>query len=93
MNPQEKRQQKMAEKIILNLKRRHFDAYYCHTAEEIIAQVKQLMEKGSSVTWGGSMSIRSTGLTEALKNGESYLLLNTGIRMNKCFLFFTIGYK
>ena len=70
MNPQEKRQQKMAEKIIQNLKRRHFDAYYCQTADEIIAQVRQLMEKGSSVTWGGSMSIRSIGLTDALKNGD-----------------------
>ena len=70
MNPQEIRQQKMAEKIIHNLKRRHFDAYYCHTAEEIIAQVRQLMEKGSSVTWGGSMSIRDIGLTDALKNGD-----------------------
>ena len=70
MNPQEIRQQKMAEKIIQNLKRRHFDAYYCHTTEEIIAQVRQLMEKGSSVTWGGSMSIRDIGLTDALKNGD-----------------------
>lgn len=60
----------MAEQLIINLRRRHFDAFFCHTAEDIITQVRRLMPQGSSVTWGGSMSIRSIGLTDAVKNGD-----------------------
>jgi len=34
------------------------------------AKVSQLIPQGSSITWGGSDSIRSTGLTTLLKNGK-----------------------
>lgn len=66
MNNREKRNQRMAEKLIKNLKQRHFEAYYCATAAEAVAQVSALISDGSSVTWGGSMTIRSIGLTQAL---------------------------
>ena len=56
----------MAEKLIKNLKQRHFEAYYCATAAEAVAQVSALIPDGSSVTWGGSMTIRSIGLTQTL---------------------------
>lgn len=67
MTPQQKRNELLASKLIKNLERRNFEAYYCHTAEEIIQQVKDLMPAGSSVTWGGSMSIRDIGLPQSLK--------------------------
>ena len=70
MTPQEIRNSKMAAKLIKNLERRHFEAYYCPSAEEIIQKVKSLIPQGSSITWGGSMSIRDIGLTQALKNGD-----------------------
>ncbi len=66
MNNREKRNQRMAEKLIKNLKQRHFEAYYCATAAEAVAQVSALIPDGSSVTWGGSMTIRSIGLTQTL---------------------------
>ena len=36
MSPKEIRNKKLAEKLIANLERRHFEAYYCHTASDII---------------------------------------------------------
>ena len=69
MTPQEIRNNRLATKLMKNLERRHFETYYCHTAEEIITQVKALIPEGSSITWGGSMSIRDIGLTQALKSG------------------------
>ena len=70
MTPKEKRNEKLAEKLIANLERRHFEAYYCHTASDIIDKVKEIIPEGSSISWGGSMSIRDTGLTQALKAGN-----------------------
>ncbi len=66
MNVKEERNRLLGQKLVANLKRRHFDAYYCATADEAIALVKGLMPEGSSVTWGGSETIRHMGLTAAL---------------------------
>ena len=70
MTPTEIRNERLAAKLIKNLERRHFEAHYCHTAEDIIAKVKSIIPEGSSITWGGSMSIRDIGLTQALKDGN-----------------------
>ena len=55
----------LAQKMIKNLEQRHFEAYYCPIHEEAVAQALQLMPAGSSVSWGGSMSIRDSGLVQA----------------------------
>ncbi len=60
--------QKTADK----LKKRGFEARVFENANEANAFVKELIGKGESVTWGGSMTIRDMGLTEALKK-EGYL--------------------
>ena len=70
MTPTEIRNERLAAKLIKNLERRHFEAHYCHTAEDIIAKVKSIIPEGSSISWGGSMSIRDIGLTKALKEGN-----------------------
>lgn len=70
MNPKQIRNNLLAAKLIKNLTHRHFEAYYCPTTEEIIQQVKDIIPEGSSVTWGGSMTIRNIGLTRALKDGN-----------------------
>lgn len=66
MTPKEIRNGLLAEKLVKNLTRRHFDAYYCPTAAEAVEKVAALIPDGSSVTWGGSMTIRDMGLTKAL---------------------------
>ena len=54
--------------MIQNLKRRNMEAYYCATAIEVVEKISQLIEDGSTVTWGGSMTIRDMGIPQALRN-------------------------
>lgn len=68
--PKEIRNEKLAATLIRHLKQRHYDAYYCHNTGELIEQVKSLVPEGSTITWGGSDSIRSTGVTTMLKDGN-----------------------
>lgn len=65
--PQALRNKRLAERLIKNLQRRHMEAFYCETAAEAVEQVSSLIADGSSVTWGGSMSIRDIGIPQALK--------------------------
>ena len=67
MTPQEERNQKLAERMIKNLNRRNMEAFYCPTGEEAVKKVSELIADGSSVTWGGSATVRDLGIPEALK--------------------------
>ena len=49
------------------LRKRGAEAYVFETAKETVAFVLSLIGKEESVTWGGSMTIRDMGLTDALK--------------------------
>lgn len=67
MTPKEIRNKRLAERMIKNLKRRHMEAFYCETAAEAVKKVSELIADGSSVTWGGTMTIRDMGIPQALK--------------------------
>ena len=66
MTPKATRNERLAQRMIKNLERRNFRAFYCPTAAEAVEMVSSLIPDGSSVTWGGSMTIREIGLTAAL---------------------------
>lgn len=68
MTPQEQRNERLAKTIIKNLQRRHMEAFYCPTAEDAVRQVSELIDDGSSVTWGGTMTVRDLGIPDVLKN-------------------------
>ena len=74
MTPKEQRNSLLGAKLIENLKHRHIEAFYCSTAAEAVAKVSDLIPDGSSVTWGGSMTIRDIGLTQKLKARESLVV-------------------
>lgn len=69
-SPATLRNELLAQKMIQNLHRRHFEAYYCPTGSDAVEQVLSIIPTGSSVTWGGSMTIRDLGITAALKQGQ-----------------------
>lgn len=69
MNPIQLRNERLAEQLIKSLKHRHYNAYYCHNREELLSLVSQLIPEGSSISWGGSDTIRRSGVTEMLKKG------------------------
>ena len=72
MNPIETRNAKAAEKVIKSLARRNIKACYCPTAGEAVEKLLSLIPHGSSVTWGGSMSIRDIGIPAALDATGKY---------------------
>ena len=79
MTPLETRNQLLAQKLIKNLKRRNMQAFYCPTAQEAVAMVQNLIADGSSVTWGGSMTVRDMGLPQALKERGTLQVLDRDV--------------
>ena len=67
MTPKEQRNEVLAGRLIKSLNRRNMEACYCPTAEDAVKKVSELIADGSSVTWGGTMTIRDLGIPEALK--------------------------
>ena len=62
--------------MIKNLQRRHIEAFYCPTGEEAVRKVSELIADGSSVTWGGSMTVRDLGIPDYLRNRASLEVLD-----------------
>lgn len=68
MEPNKQRNELLAQTLIKNLKRRHIAGFYCPTSAEAVKKVSELIVDGSSVTWGGTMTVRDMGIPEALKS-------------------------
>ena len=76
MTPQEQRNDRLAQTIIKNLKIRHIEGYYCASAQEAVQKVSDLIEDGSSVTWGGTMTVRDLGIPDYLKKRGTLQVLD-----------------
>lgn len=68
--PLEIRNELLGRYMVEKLEKRHFEAYYCPTAQEALKQAISLIPEKSSVSWGGSMTIRDMGLTKAMHDGD-----------------------
>lgn len=69
METQEIYYKKRAERLVSNLKNRHFDAYYCANKKEALQKALELIPRGATVGWSGATSARQIGLTDALCSG------------------------
>lgn len=56
--------------LVDNLKKRHFDAYYCEDREAALRKALDLIPEGSHVGWGGAASAEQIGLIEAVRKGN-----------------------
>ena len=70
MTPRESFNEKRGNTVVKNLQGRGFDACYCKSGEEAREKALEWIKEGSSVAWGGSMTIRDIGLTEAVNKGN-----------------------
>ena len=57
-------------RVVNALKSRNMDAYYVETKEEAVAKALELMPKGSTISWGGTMSVAEAGLMDVIRNGD-----------------------
>ena len=91
MTPIEIHNEQLAGRIIKHLERRNFNAHYCATAAEAIDLVKSLIPKDSSISWGGSQTIREMGLTRSLIDSGDYRVIDrdkaeTPEQTRQCYL-------
>ena len=65
-----KRNELLAATVIKGLESRNMKGYYAATKEEALQKALELIPRGSSVSWGGSMSIQEIGLKQAVIEGD-----------------------
>lgn len=66
----------VAKQVIQNLAKRHMQGFYCKTAEEAVELASSLMKEGSSVSWGGTMTMKEIGLLDAIKSRKDLQVLD-----------------
>ena len=76
MNVLEQHHALIAEQVIKNLKKRHMDGYYCKTPQEAVSLASSLMTAGSSVTWGGCMTMKEIGLLDEIKSRHDLVVMD-----------------
>lgn len=69
MGPRERRNEALGKRVVKALESRNMEAYYAASKEDAVKTALGLIAEGSTVTMGGSASIRESGLIEALKEG------------------------
>lgn len=65
-----KRNKLLSERIIKGLESRNMEGYYAETKEEALAKALEWIPNGSSISWGGSMSVNEIGLKQAVCEGD-----------------------
>ena len=74
MTPKKQAYRLTADGIIAALNKRNMEGYYCDSSAEAVEKALSIMPEGSSITWGGSASIKECGLLDAIKNGRYEIL-------------------
>ena len=76
MVPKKQYYENVAATIIKNLEKRRMNGFYCADKESAIAKVLELIPAGSSVGWGGSMTLKENGFFDALADANSYQIID-----------------
>ena len=74
MDPKKVMYAKRGQVLMQNLKKRHFEAYYCYDRTAALEKALELIPEGASVGWGGAMSAQQIGLMDALAERNVKLL-------------------
>ena len=57
-------------RIVAELEKRHFEAYYCEDREQALHKALELIPEKSKVGWGGATSADQIGLLRAVRGGD-----------------------
>ena len=69
MTPRQTNFEHVAATVIRNLKKRQMEGHYCPDSASAVKLAQELIPAGSSVGWGGSMTLEETGLMQAVRTG------------------------
>ena len=75
MNPKEIYFEHIAQTIIANLEKRQMEGFYCPDCASAVEKALSLMPEGSSIGWGGSMTLSESGLSHAIRQ-KNYQLID-----------------
>lgn len=73
--PKQQYYENVANTIIQNLNKRQIEGYYCPDRKSALQKALELIPKGSSIGWGGSMTLAETGVIDSIQNGD-YNIIN-----------------
>ena len=73
--PKEKYYENVANTIIKNMEKRQIEGYYCSDKKSALKKALELIPKGASIGFGGSITLSETGLMDAIQNGN-YKIIN-----------------
>lgn len=76
MTPKKQYYENISRTIIKGLEKRQMEGYYCPDCESAVKKALELMPEGSSVGWGGSMTLAEAGLLDAIRR-QSYKIIDT----------------
>jgi len=79
--PKQQYYENIANTIIKNFKKRQIEGYYCPNKACALQKALELIPKGSSISWGGSMTLIETGLLDAIQNND-YKIINRDLATN-----------
>lgn len=77
MTPMKQFYEQQSSTLIKNLKKRQIAGYYCESQEAAVALALSLTEAGTTVSFGGSMTLADIGMLDALRAGHFNLLDRT----------------
>lgn len=67
-NPREKFNELMIERLMNNLKKRGLNGHYCKSTDELVETAMQLVKDCKTVTSGGSMTLKESGILDMLSS-------------------------
>lgn len=72
------------EETIKNLKRRGFEPYYLESRAQVLPLVQKLVPAGSSVSHGGSETLKEVGVIDLLSGGDYQYINRPDWRARRC---------
>ena len=66
--------EKLAENVIKNLEKRNMEGYYFADSQSCVEAIMNMIPEGSVISWGGSMTLKETGMMDALKSSNHTLI-------------------
>jgi len=69
MTPKEEAFATLAKGIIQNLERRNMEGYYFDNKNALCDYLKETLPKNAVISWGGSESVKESGVMDLLENG------------------------
>lgn len=70
--------EKRIQKTIKNLQKNNMGAAYVSSHEELLEKIRSLLPENAHVSWGGSATLKETGVIDFLQNG-SYVCHNRNL--------------